>query len=371
MAVATNSMITSDTDLVLLRRFAEKGDPAAFSEIVRRYAGMVFSVSRRILNDRARAEEVSQETFYRLMTRPQSVSQSLGGWLHKAATRLAVDEQRSDFARRRRETQVAEEMREVTPPDDAGPRWADVSPHVDEALAALPDDERELLIRHFLRGEAQADLAAEAGTSAATLSRRMKSAVDLLRRELRRRGVNVAPALLPVLFARHAIEAAPHALLTELGKMAMVGGSHGAGGLLTALAGRAAAACNSSLAAKWGGIAAALVTGLLVTALALALRPGVVRRMMRPESETAAIVAKPAPTASSAEGSAVRVPGPDTLDSNRVALFQRNVGDRVTVVFADNHTQSLPLKEARALLAAQTGKTLEQLTRDGPPATMP
>ncbi|HWE96857.1 MAG TPA: sigma-70 family RNA polymerase sigma factor [Tepidisphaeraceae bacterium] len=364
-------MISADNDLVLLRRFTERGDQAAFSEIVRRYAGMVFSVSRRILNDRARAEEVSQETFYRLMTRPQSVSQSLGGWLHKAATRLAVDEQRADSARRRREAQVAAEMREEGPAGDDGPRWADVSPHVDEALSALPEDERELLVRHFLRGEAQADLAAEGGTSAATLSRRMKSAVDLLRRELRRRGVDVAPALLPVLFARHAIEATPHALLTELGKMAMVGGSHGAGGLLTALAGRAAAACNSSLAAKWGGIAAALFTGLLVTALVLAVRPGVIQRMMRPESETAAVVAKPAPTASSAEGSAVRVPGPDTLDSNRVALFQRNVGDRVTVVFADNHTQSLPLKEARALLAAQTGKTLEQLTREGPPATMP
>ncbi|MDB5171425.1 MAG: hypothetical protein JWN51_198, partial [Phycisphaerales bacterium] len=85
MAVATDTMHSADTDLVLLRRFTEKGDQAAFSEIVGRYAGMVFAVCRRILNDRARAEEVSQETFYRLMTRPQSVSQSLGGWLHRAA----------------------------------------------------------------------------------------------------------------------------------------------------------------------------------------------------------------------------------------------------------------------------------------------
>ena len=53
---------------------------------------------RRILNDRARAEEVSQETFYRLMTRPQSVSQSLGGWLHRAATRLAVNTSPEPFS---------------------------------------------------------------------------------------------------------------------------------------------------------------------------------------------------------------------------------------------------------------------------------
>src|SRR5438270_12100239 len=105
-------MPCADTDLVLLRRFTESGDQEAFSEIVRRYAGMVFSVCRRILNDRARAEEVSQETFVRLMTRPQSVSQALGGWLHRAATRLAVDDRRSEMARRRRDASVAAGARE-------------------------------------------------------------------------------------------------------------------------------------------------------------------------------------------------------------------------------------------------------------------
>src|SRR5436305_11144233 len=122
----------TDNDLALLRRYTEEGDQQAFSEIVRRYAGMVFSVCRRILNDRARAEEVSQETFFRLMTRPQSVSQSLGGWLHRAATRLAVDERRSETSRRRREADVAREVRAMAEPQaPSGVRWGDVSPHID------------------------------------------------------------------------------------------------------------------------------------------------------------------------------------------------------------------------------------------------
>src|ERR1700751_2458250 len=145
-------MASIETDLNLLRRYTEEGDQKAFSEIVRRYAGMVFSVCRRILNDRARAEEVSQETFFRLMTRPQSVSQSLGGWLHRAATRLAVDERGREMARRRRGAKVAAEAREeVEEPPTV--RWADISPHIDEALARLPESSRLLLIRHFLRGE--------------------------------------------------------------------------------------------------------------------------------------------------------------------------------------------------------------------------
>src|SRR5882724_9934289 len=128
-------MPSIDTDLNLLRRYTELGDQQAFCEIVRRYAGMVFSVGRRILNDRARAEEVSQETFFRLMTRPDSVSQSLGGWLHCAATRLAVDERRSETSRKRRENEVAREAhyaREAAGEEDKPLRWADISPNIDE-----------------------------------------------------------------------------------------------------------------------------------------------------------------------------------------------------------------------------------------------
>jgi len=65
------------------------------------------------------------------------------------------------------------------------------------------------------------------------------------------------------------------------------------------------------------------------------------------------------------EGPTVRVPGPNTIESSRVILFQRTAGNAVNVVYADNHTETLPLPQARELLAKQTGKTLEQLAGDG------
>src|SRR5947209_4033927 len=179
-------MTTADPDLVLLARFEKTGDNDAFSEIVRRYAGAVYATCHRILHDPGSAEDAAQETFYRLMTRPHRVTCSLGGWLHRAATRLALDIRRSDIARRRREAAYK--------PDHslAATSWAEVAPQLDEALAALEDEPRELLVRHFLRGQSQAELAAELDTSAATLSRRMKYAVDALRQELSKSGVSVA-----------------------------------------------------------------------------------------------------------------------------------------------------------------------------------
>jgi RNA polymerase sigma-70 factor (ECF subfamily) len=208
-------MPTAEPDLVLLQRFKETRDPEAFREIVCRYTGAVFATCHRILRDPGSAEDAAQETFFRLMTRPQRVTASLGGWLHRAATRLALDIRRSDGSRRRREIACG------TPEPTEATDWADVAPKLDEALAALPEEQRDLLVRHFLRGEAQAELAAELKTSPATLSRKMKAAVEALRQELCGRGLSIAPGLLLTLLIHNATSSAPIALKLAMGKMSL------------------------------------------------------------------------------------------------------------------------------------------------------
>lgn len=208
-------MATLEPDLLLLQRFKETQDADAFREIVRRYAGAVFSTCQRILRDPSSAEDATQETFFRLMTRPQKVTASLGGWLHRAATRLALDIRRSENSRHRREAAYLAPLQPETE------NWADVAPKLDSALAMLTEGQRDLLVRHFLNGQAQADLAEEVGTSAATLSRRMKSAIDALRAELAERGVGVTPGVLVVLLGKHGAVAVPTGLKTALGKMAL------------------------------------------------------------------------------------------------------------------------------------------------------
>jgi len=208
-------------DEILLRRFAEKGDEGAFSEIVRRHAAMVFATCRRILGDPARAEDVSQETFLRLMRKPEAVTQSLAGWLYRAASQLAIDVIRSESARRSREAEyAAQEQREA-------PGWKEISPHVDEALMELDEESRMLLVRHFLEGKAQRELAEEMGVSVSTISRHLSQALDALRRGLGRKGIVIAAAILAECMALDSAEAAPVSLITELGKMAMVSGRCG------------------------------------------------------------------------------------------------------------------------------------------------
>lgn len=208
-------MLTVEPDLALLQRFKETRDPEAFREIVRRYTGAVFATCHRILRDTGSAEDAAQETFFRLMTRPQRVTASLGGWLHRAATRLALDIRRSDGSRRRRE--IAYGIPEQSEAID----WADIVPKLDEALASLSEEQRELLVRHFLRGQPQSELAAELRTSPATLSRKMKAAVESLRQEMATRGLSLAPGLLLTFLHQNASTSAPAALMVAMGKMSL------------------------------------------------------------------------------------------------------------------------------------------------------
>jgi RNA polymerase sigma-70 factor (ECF subfamily) len=216
------STTAAENDMSLLRRYTERGDHAAFAEITRRYAGVVFAACHRVLGDSARAEDVAQETFFRLMRKPQAVSQSLGAWLHTAATNLAVDVVRSEAARRRREHEYAEEI--IQEREDAAlevSTWAELSPQLDAALSELPEDDRALLIAHFLQGRAQNELAAEAKTSAATMCRRIRNAVEALQQKLRNRGMFAAPLCLAGLMRDNGMHAAPGSLSGQLGKMAM------------------------------------------------------------------------------------------------------------------------------------------------------
>ena len=226
--ITATPMSPLDTDLSLLDRFATLGDHAAFAEIVRRYAGVVFAACHRVLRDPARAEDVSQETFFRLMRKPQAVSQSLGAWLHAAATNLAIDSLRSDSARHRREQEHVKDLideRETAAREVS--TWSELSPHIDAALAELPEEFRSLLIAHFLQGRPQNEMAVEAKTSTATISRRIRAAVEALQQKMRRQGMSIAPLALMGFMHDHALQGVPMSLTAELGKMTMVSGARG------------------------------------------------------------------------------------------------------------------------------------------------
>jgi len=207
-----------ETEAVLLQRFARTGDAEAFGEIIRRHAGLVYGAAWRVLSDMDRASDVAQETFLQLTKDAAKVTGSLPGWLHRVATRKAIDLVRRDTSRKQRETQYAtQQPQRVT-------AWREISPHVDEGLSALEPELREILVAHFLEGQTTRQIAAVRGISQATVSRRLEAGVTTLRRRLRKRGLLVGAAALSLLLREKTVSAAPAALKMELGKMAIAGG---------------------------------------------------------------------------------------------------------------------------------------------------
>ena len=248
-----------ENEIVLLHRFAKTGDAEAFSEVVQRHAGLVYGACLRILSDRDRAADAVQDTFFQLLRNAGNITGSVPAWLHRVATRRAIDAVRRDSLRRRREAEYS-----ANRPLEAR-KWQDISVYVDEGLSELDEQTQEILIQHFFEGQTMTDIAVGKGISQPTVSRRIESGVAELRDKLRKRGIIVAVTTLGGLLLENAAEAAPALVLKELGKMALVGGPAVASGVgsATAASGAGAKAAVGVLA----GAKAKVVTAAVVTAV--------------------------------------------------------------------------------------------------------
>ncbi len=219
----------SGADAMLLRKWVVDGDAEAFDEIVRRHADMVYGTSRRILRDRGDAEDVAQDCFLRLAEAAGDIRTSLGGWLHAAAVSRSLDLIKRDSRRRARERQFVQRTATST-----GITWSDIEEYIDEAIAALPEEIRALVVAHFLERRTHDSIAQETGIPRRTVSHRIGRGVDAIRKHLEQRGIVAGAATLTAAMTGATAESAPATLTTALGKIAMSGVRHGvAGGLRT------------------------------------------------------------------------------------------------------------------------------------------
>ena len=138
-------MEQTDPDEALLQRVAE-GDPAAVRALVGRKLPRLMSLAGRMLGDAAEAEDVAQEAFVRVWKqapkwRPGRAK--FDTWLHRVALNLCYDR-----LRRRREipTDSPPEQTDPGPLPDRGLEAEATSGRVAQALAALPERQREAIV---------------------------------------------------------------------------------------------------------------------------------------------------------------------------------------------------------------------------------
>ncbi|MCL4852391.1 MAG: sigma-70 family RNA polymerase sigma factor [Bryobacteraceae bacterium] len=205
-------------DWTLLERWSRERDAEAFAELAARYAGVIYGACRRVLGDSNEAEDAAQECLLTLAQTRVPPHTNLAAWLHRVAVNKSRDRVKASSRRRDREQRYMK-----TQPTETVTQWREIEALVDEAIADLPIELREVVVAHFMLSESQASVAERLGVSRQTVTNRVGKGVERIREALRQRGVPIAATTLVAGLAANLAEAAPATLVASAGKMAVSG----------------------------------------------------------------------------------------------------------------------------------------------------
>jgi len=170
---------------------AQKGDVAAFNQLVRTYQTLVYRTAYRVLGDGASAEDATQDA---LVSAYKHLRDYRGGsfkaWLLRIVTNACYDQLR---VKQRRPTTSLDAM--LIDPDNPAPgadRAAPDSPQeiaerrelgeaIQRGLATLPPDQRVTLVLADIEGFSYDEVAASTGTNVGTVKSRLSRARAALR----------------------------------------------------------------------------------------------------------------------------------------------------------------------------------------------
>ena len=189
----TSRELEAEQDRVLIER-AQKGDKAAFKQLVQRHQRRAFAIALGLLRDENDAREVVQEAFLRVY---RGLDSFHGGsafftWLYRIITNLSIDLMRKP-GRREAELDETREIDEADIPllsriDGADPldvlRRAEIRNKLEAALDALPVYHRGVIVMRVVEGMSYEEMAEAMGVSKGTIMSRLFHARQKLQRAL-------------------------------------------------------------------------------------------------------------------------------------------------------------------------------------------
>ncbi len=202
------------TDGQLLECFVSRGEEAALAALVRRHAGVVWGVCRRVLRNHHDAEDAFQATFLVLVRKAASVMprEMVGNWLYGVAHQTALKARATAAKQRTRERQVAEIPEPKAVRQEV---WQDVRPVLDRELSHLPAKYRAPVVLCDLEGKTRREAALQLGVPEGTVAGRLARARDMLAKRLTRHGLAVSAGSLAAALAQGTASAFPPAAVVS------------------------------------------------------------------------------------------------------------------------------------------------------------
>jgi RNA polymerase sigma-70 factor, ECF subfamily len=177
--------LTVDTDDVLLERVAAN-DQGAFRVLVERHIDRAFGLALRILNNRADAEDIVQDTLLKIWLhrgRWESGRAKFSTWLYRVVTNRCIDLRRQP---RNEDLEQVPEVADEKPLVIAEIQKHEVNTMLDVAMGRLPDQQRVALILSYHENMNNSEVAEVMQTTVAAVESLLKRGRQRLRELLRR-----------------------------------------------------------------------------------------------------------------------------------------------------------------------------------------
>ena len=155
-----------------LVRATQRGSAEAFAELFRRHWPRAHRAAWLVVHDASAAEDVAQEAFLAAVRSLDRFDRRrpFGPWLHRIVVNRAIDYARARELRR----EVADAGIEPAVVDRADAPGDDVL----AALAALPPDQRAVIVMRHLLGFTPGEIASALGLPRGTVNSRLRRGLD-------------------------------------------------------------------------------------------------------------------------------------------------------------------------------------------------
>lgn len=170
---------------------AARGDRRAFERLYRSNVDRVFSLCARMVADRTRAEELTQDVFVRAWEKLAQFrgESAFSTWLHRLAVNLILNDRKSERRETGRMDHSVEDV-DVLPGRRARGTETDNSPalsiDLEMAIRALPPGARRVFVLHDVQGYTHEEIGGMLGVTSGGCKAQLHRARMLLREALNR-----------------------------------------------------------------------------------------------------------------------------------------------------------------------------------------
>ena len=175
----------SDSDVAR----AAAGDRGAFERVYRQHVNRVFSLCARMVSDRARAEELTQDVFVRAWEKLHLFrgESSFATWLHRLTVNVVLNARKVEGRQRARYEESDDDAGMDSLPGVVGmPLAPGDLLDLEEAITRLPPGARRVFVLHDVEGYKHEEIAEMLGVTSGATKAQLHRARLLLRETLNR-----------------------------------------------------------------------------------------------------------------------------------------------------------------------------------------